>query len=126
MAVDASIRALNQQPTVASLLSHDPMRTAYDRLTAAMNDSTRYYHGGAPVESIERTLGESLNTTAIIEFAAIESELRGHTERADALGSAVDRRLDSADDMKLQLLIRRAVLETTSRAIGGCLDALRD
>lgn len=126
LAMEMKIRAMNEQPATAAALGPPGARTAYDHLTETMAEATRYYHGGAAVETIERTLGESLDTTAIIAYVAIDNEVRGNTSRADALGNVVDQRMEGMVEMKRDLYIRAAVISTTTKAIDECLKSVRD
>lgn len=125
LSVDASIRALGNQPAMAQLLAYPTVRNAYDNLIGVMSESTRYYRPGASVELIERTAGESLNVTVTMALDAIDSDMRGHTDHADAVASEVDRRAQSLAEMKRDLRIRGAVIALTAKAIDDCLQALR-
>jgi hypothetical protein len=123
--VETSIRAIENQPAMAQLLTNPVLRNAYDNLNAVMSESVRYYRGGASVEAIERTGGESLNVTVDMALASIDADMRGHTDRGDALASEVDRRAQSLAEMKHDLRIRGAVIALTTRAIDTCLQASR-
>jgi hypothetical protein len=75
--VETSITQLEAQPGVAKLLQRPALKTAYDNLSAVMRDATSHYCGGGSVKELERTAGESLNTTAYIALDAVISDLDG-------------------------------------------------
>jgi len=114
---ERAILRFNDQPAVMRLLATPSAGEAYAKLTAAFADATRYYRVGAPVESIERTAGESLNVTTNLAVGAVEAELRGHTERGDALGAQVDERMNAIYEMKRELRIRGAVIGILGKAL---------
>jgi hypothetical protein len=125
LAIESSISAMRQNRALDKVFASQPARDAFDRLTNVMMEATRYYHGGAPVDAIERTAGESMDVSVDMTVEAIDNEMRGHSERADALGSEADRRLESIVAMKVELRMRGAVISTTTKAIDGCLYAIR-
>lgn len=117
-----SILDLGRQPQVAQLLKEKSgLKGAYDELCLLMNDVTLYYRGGAPVEAIERTAGESMNTTVYIALHALVADMRGQQQRRDALASQVDIRAQSIDEMRMELRLRGAVISLTTAAIEKCL-----
>jgi hypothetical protein len=117
----AKILDLNNKPAVAKLLQSSSMRGRYTTLCDAMTEATTYYHGGAPVEAIERTAGESLDTTLNIALHAIVADLRGHEERRDQLANQFDARAQSLEQMRVDLRIRGAVVAVTTKAIDACI-----
>ena len=125
MAVEGSLTGLGQNPALASYLSEVPVRGTYDQVVAAMGEATRYYHGGAPVDAIERTAGESLDVSVDMTLEALDNEMRGHGERADSLASDADKRLEAVAQMKSELRLRSAIISTTMKAIDACLYAAR-
>lgn len=120
-AMRASIQGMRSQPAVMKYLTSRNLAGPYESLCATFDDATQYYHGGAPVEAIERTAGESLDTTLNIALHAIVADMRGHDERRDALVSQVDARAQSLELMRQDLRIRGAVVALTTRAIDACL-----
>jgi len=121
LAIQSSITAMRDNRALDKVFADQPSRDAYDRLANVMMEATRYYHGGAPVEAIERTAGESMDVSVDMTIEAIDNEMRGHSERADALASDADRRLESIVEMKTELRLRAAVISTTTKAIDACL-----
>jgi len=121
MAIESSISAMGRNRALDKVFADQPSRNAYDRLVNVMMEATRYYHGGAPVEAIERTAGESMDVTLDMTFDAIDNEMRGHSDKADALASDADRRLESIVQMKSELRMRGAVISATTKAIDACL-----
>lgn len=121
LAVRNSIAALASEPGVAALLESPSLKNSYDKLNVALNEATTYYRGGAPVEAIQRTAGESVQVTGYIGLHAIDAELRGQAERAKALGDAFDPRAESLRQMQLELLMRQVIIATTTQAIDECL-----
>jgi hypothetical protein len=124
--LETSIAALDKHPALTQLLARPAVRTAYESLKDALRQSNRYYHGGAPVEAIQRTAGETLDVTVGIALDAIEADSRGHTERSDALADDAARHAQAVDEMKQDLRIRGAVITQTTKAIDACLDATRN
>jgi len=122
MAIEGSIMGFGQQPALATLLAKPAIRAAYDQLTTTINEATRYYHGGAPVDAIERTAGESLDVTLNMTIEAVDSDMRGHSQRAEALVTDADKRLASIEEMRNDLHLRAVVISTTTRAIDTCLN----
>jgi hypothetical protein len=120
-AVRDGLAALGREPKIAGVLKNRSVQFCYDQVNLALNEATKYYHGGAPVEAIERTVGESVQVTGYIGLHAIAAEMRGHAERANALGEHFDARAESLRQIKLELQLRKAVVDTTTKAIGGCL-----
>jgi len=121
---ERALLRFNDYPAVMRLLGKPGAAEAYAKLTAAFADATRYYRVGAPVESIERTAGESLKVTADLALGAVEADLRGHTERSDALGAQVDARIDAIYEMKRELRIRGAVIGILGKAISDFAGAV--
>lgn len=121
LSIRASILELGTRPAVADYLKKNGQNGYYDVLCAALSDATVYYRGGAPVEAIQRTAGESLNTTTVLALHEIVAELRGHEERRDALATEVDARAQSLQQMQLDLRIRGAVIALTDKALDDCL-----
>lgn len=123
MAIETAIRGFGEKPAMATLLAKPGVRSTYDQLTATMSEATRYYHGGAPVEAIERTAGESLDVTVNMTMQAVEDDMRGHSQRAEALATDADKRLASLEEMRNELRLRAVVIATTTSAIDACLNA---
>ncbi|HXH39644.1 MAG TPA: hypothetical protein VNN08_13515 [Thermoanaerobaculia bacterium] len=121
--MEIAIKALGANPALDKLLSNPGLKNAYDNLTSVMSEATRSYRGGASVEAIERTSGESLRVTVDIAIGSIEADMVGHTQRSDALASEVDRRADSLVEMKRDLRVRGTVIGLTTKAIDACLQA---
>ena len=104
-------------PAVAAYIAKPDVSVRYARLTAAFDDASRYYHGGADVESIERTTGESLKVTEEIALSALDAGDRGQNERAGSLANQVDQRLASVEQMRQELRVRGAVIPVLTKAI---------
>ncbi len=119
------IDALGQQPAVTKYMSTRPaVRAAYDSLSSSINDAMRYYHGGAPVDAISRTAGESLNVTYNLAYDAIQAESRGHTGESGMLVTEVQNRTDSLDLMRADLRVRGAVIGNVGKALDTFLNAI--
>lgn len=125
LAIESSITAVRNNRALDKVFADQPSRDAFDRLTSVMMDATRYYHGGAPVEAIERTAGESMDATLDMTFEAIDNETRGHSEKADQLASEADKRIESIAEMRSELRMRGAIIAATTKAIDGCLYTFR-
>jgi len=121
MAIESAIGAIGRNRALDKVFADQPSRNAYDHLVNVMMEATRYYHGGAPVEAIERTAGESMDVSVDMTIEAIDNEMRGHSDKADQLASDADRRLESIAQMKGELRMRAAVISTTTKAIDACL-----
>jgi hypothetical protein len=124
--MELTIKGMEQYPAVARALEKDALRKPYESLTAAVNLSMRYYHGGAPVEAVERTAGELLPVALDVTLASLDAEEMGHTERSDALANEAGARAASLYLMKRDLRVRAAVLtlltrelDTTAKAAGS-------
>jgi hypothetical protein len=106
-------------PAVAAYIAKPDVSVRYARLTAAFDEASRYYHGGADMESIERTTGESLKVTEEIALSALDAGDRGQNERAGSLANQVDQRLASVEQMRQELRVRGAVIPFLTKAIDG-------
>ncbi|HEV7237602.1 MAG TPA: hypothetical protein VGQ36_00045 [Thermoanaerobaculia bacterium] len=123
LSVRKSIIDLATHPGVAELLKNPRTKKTYDELCELMNDVTANYRGGAPVEAIQRTTGESFDATVHLAVNAIVADLRGHEERSDALATQVDARVQGIDEMREDLRIRAVVISLTQQAIDRCLSS---
>jgi hypothetical protein len=124
---DNAVRALRDKPAVARFIDNRPqLKTAYDALVNAIWQSTRYYHGGAPVEAVQRTAGNSLVVTTDVALEAIDAEAQGHIAQKNALNEQVQQGQTSLALMQRDLKVRGAVIGLTARAIDACLAAARN
>jgi hypothetical protein len=117
--INSSERAIldfRAYPAVAAYLDKPAPREAYSQLTAAFATATRYYHGGADVESIERTAGESMKVTEELVAGAVDADNRGYGQRAENLGNQADQRMIQVEEMKYELRVRGAVIGSLTKA----------
>jgi hypothetical protein len=122
-AIQYSIAAFATHPGVAPLINEPGQKASYEDLAAVFHDSTRYYRGGASIEAMERTAGESFNVSVDIAVDAIISDMQGNTERTGALMTEVHQRAQSVAEMKQDVRVRAAVIALTQKAIDRCLDS---
>ena len=108
--LERAILDFRAYPAVAAYLDKPAPREAYAQLTADFATATRYYHGGADVESIERTSGETMKVTEELVAGAVDADDRGLSQRADNLGSQADQRMIQIEEMRRELRIRGAVI----------------
>ncbi|GEM_PF-2171210 len=121
----SKIDALAQQPAVTKYMSTRPaLRSAFDSLSSAIGDAMRYYHGGAPVDAIQRTAGESLNVTSNMAYDAIQAQSKGHSGESSILVTDIQNRSDSMEMMRLDLRVRGAVIGNVGEAINNCLNEI--
>lgn len=121
--LELTVKGMQQLPAVARVLETDALRRPYESLVNAINLSARYYHGGAPVEAVERTAGELLPVAQNVELASLEAEERGMTQRSDALSNEADMRAASLLLMKHDLRVRAAVITLLTRELNNVVAA---
>jgi hypothetical protein len=121
--LELTVKGMQQFPAVARVLEKDALRGPYESLVAAINLSTRYYHGGAPVEAVERTAGELLPAAQNMELASLDAEERGMTQRSDALSNEADMRAASILLMKHDLRVRAAVITLLTKELTNTANA---
>jgi len=119
------IDAMGQQPAVAKYMSMRPaLNAAYGTLSSSISDAMRYYHGGAPLDAIQRTAGESINVTYNLAYDAIAADAKGHSGESNILATEVQNRADSMEMMRIELRIRGAILGNIGSALDACLNAI--
>ena len=124
--VEMSLIALRNNPAIAPLFKENAaLQRSHDSILSVMSEATRYYRGGPSIEAMQRTAGESFNVTVDIAFAAIVSDVRGHTELADAFATEVAMRAQSIEEMRRDVRIRAAVISETKRVFGQRADQVR-
>lgn len=124
--LETSVISLGSNSSLAPVFANSRVTAAYETLVATMREATRYYHGGATVEVMERHAGETMNVTVAAAFTAIDADLRGQEGERDAAASQANSGAFAIAEMRRDLRIRGAVISTTTRAIDDCLRLLGD
>ena len=111
--LERAILDFRAYPAVAAYLDKPAQREAYGKLTADFATATRYYKGGADVDSIERTAGESMRVT---EELVADSQRPGNLENAD-------QRMVQVEEMRYELRVRGAVIGMLTKSCDAFLRA---
>lgn len=124
MPMQVGVETIKNNAATATIANQQPLKGSLDNLTNVLNDAGRYYHGGAPAETLERAAGETLQVSANIELQALTADVHGNTERGDQLHDQVDQRLDSIDRMREDLRLRGALIGILTTALDRCLSSM--